>query len=111
MSVASHAKPIQFKAGVEAGNPRGSVSRSVIEYIRRATSEHGVSGAIDRAMEIGDKAPAHSLQNSEGNLVHLAIARLTVARLLRYVVDRLEGVETRRQRVKRRLASIGHGCV
>jgi hypothetical protein len=72
MPGSSHAKLLQFKARVEAGNPPGSVSRCVIEAIHRATAELAVSRATDRAMEVGDKASAYSLQSSEGNLVHLA---------------------------------------
>lgn len=63
------AKLDAFKADFEAGKPPYSVSRSVIETIRRATAELIASGAAKRAKKAGDVAPSFSLKDAEGNVV------------------------------------------
>jgi hypothetical protein len=63
------AKLDAFKADFEAGKPPYSVSRSVIETMRRATAELIASGVAKRAKKAGDVAPSFSLKDAEGNVV------------------------------------------
>jgi peroxiredoxin len=58
-----------FKADFEAGKPPYSVPYSVIEAMHRATAELIASGAADRALKAGDRAPSFALKDPEGNLV------------------------------------------
>jgi AhpC/TSA family len=66
------AKLDAFKADFEAGRPPYNVSRSVIEAMHRATAELIDSGAADRALKVGDKAPLFSLKDPDGNVVSSA---------------------------------------
>lgn len=66
------AKLDAFKADFEAGKPPYSVPRSVIETMHRATQELVSSGAAQRALKAGDKAPLFTLQDPEGNSVSSA---------------------------------------
>jgi peroxiredoxin len=66
------AKLDAFKADFEAGKPPYNVPRSVIETMHRATAELIASGAASRAKKAGDKAPAFSLKDPEGNIVSSA---------------------------------------
>ncbi len=61
-----------FKADFEAGKPPYSVPRSVIETMHRATAELIASGAANRALKVGDKAPHFSLKDPEGNIINSA---------------------------------------
>jgi peroxiredoxin len=61
-----------FKADFEAGKPPYSVPPSVIETMHRATAELIASGAADRALKVGDKAPDFTLNDSNGALVSSA---------------------------------------
>jgi peroxiredoxin len=61
-----------FKADFEAGKPPYNVPPSVIETMHRATSELIASGAATRALKAGDKAPAFTLKDPDGNLVSSA---------------------------------------
>ena len=63
------AKLDAFKADFEAGKPPYNVPRSVIETMHRATAELIASGAARRALKVGDKAPAFTLKDPEGNEV------------------------------------------
>jgi peroxiredoxin len=58
-----------FKADFEAGKPPYNVPHSVIETMHRATTELIASGAADRALKAGDRAPPFALPDPEGRLV------------------------------------------
>jgi peroxiredoxin len=66
------AKLDAFKADFEAGKPPYSVPRSVIETMHRATQELIASGAAQRALKAGDRAPSFTLKDPEGNSVSSA---------------------------------------
>lgn len=66
------AKLDAFKADFEAGKPPYNVPPSVIETMRRATAELKASGAAQRALKLGDKAPAFTLEDADGNEVRSA---------------------------------------
>jgi len=61
-----------FKVDFEAGKPPYNVSRPVIEAMHRATAELIASGAADRALKAGDRAPSFALKDPEGTLVQSA---------------------------------------
>lgn len=61
-----------FKADFEAGKPPYNVPSSVIDTMHRATSELIASGAATRALKAGDKAPAFTLKDPDGNQVSSA---------------------------------------
>lgn len=63
------AKLDAFKADFEAGKPPYSVPHSVIDVMRRATAELVASGAAERAVKAGDRAPSFALKDPEGKLV------------------------------------------
>lgn len=63
------AKLDAFKADFEAGKPPYNVPPSVIATMHRATDELIASGAAARALKAGDKAPAFTLKDPEGNEV------------------------------------------
>jgi len=63
------AKLDAFKADFEAGKPPYNVPHSVIETMHRATAELVASKAADKALKAGDKAPAFTLNDPEGNPV------------------------------------------
>lgn len=63
------AKLDAFKADFEAGKPPYKVPRAVIETMHRATAELKASGLAERAKKAGDKAPAFTLKDPEGNVV------------------------------------------
>jgi len=52
-----------FKVDFEAGKPPYNVSRPVIEAMHRATAELIASGAADRALKAGDRAPSFALMD------------------------------------------------
>lgn len=58
-----------FKADFEAGKPPYQVPYSVIETMRRATAELIASGAAQRALKAGEKLPAFTLSDPDGNAV------------------------------------------
>jgi len=66
------AKLDAFKADFEAGKPPYSVPRSVIDTMHRATKELIASGAAQRALKVGDRAPLFTLKDTEGNQVSLS---------------------------------------
>lgn len=61
-----------FKADFEAGKPPYNVPPSVIATMQRATAELIASGATQRALKAGDRAPAFTLSDAEGNTVSSA---------------------------------------
>ncbi len=66
------AKLDAFKADFEAGKPPYSVPRSVIETMHRATAELITSGAAQRALKAGDRAPSFTLKDADGKTVSLS---------------------------------------
>ncbi len=66
------AKLDAFKADFEAGKPPYNVPRSVIDVMHRATAELKASGAAERAVKVGDKAPSFTLNDPEGKPVSSA---------------------------------------
>ncbi|MET3723558.1 peroxiredoxin-like family protein [Sphingomonas trueperi] len=66
------AKLDAFKADFEAGKPPYNVPPSVIATMRRATAELIASGAAAEARKAGDKAPAFTLNDPDGNPVSSA---------------------------------------
>jgi len=63
------AKLDAFKADFEAGKPPYNVPPSVIETMHQATAELIASGAAAKALKAGDKAPAFTLKDSDGQPV------------------------------------------
>lgn len=63
------AKLDAFKADFEAGKPPYNVPYSVIETMHRATAELIALGVAERALKAGDKLPAFTLDDPEGNKV------------------------------------------
>ncbi|MGN8080825.1 peroxiredoxin-like family protein [Variovorax sp. 22077] len=61
-----------FKADFQAGKPPYNVPPSVIETMRRATAELIASGAAQKALKAGDKAPAFTLNDANGKPVSSA---------------------------------------
>ncbi|NVN10157.1 peroxiredoxin-like family protein [Nguyenibacter vanlangensis] len=66
------AKLDAFKADFEAGKPPYKVPYSVIEVMHRATAELVASGAAERALKAGDKAPSFTLNDPDGTPVSSA---------------------------------------
>jgi peroxiredoxin len=63
------AKLDAFRADLESGKPPYCVPHSVVEAMHRATAELKASGRAERAMKVGDRAPAFRLKDSESNVV------------------------------------------
>lgn len=61
-----------FKADFQSGKPPYNVPPSVIETMHRATAELIASGAAQKALKAGDKAPAFTLNDSDGKAVSSA---------------------------------------
>jgi peroxiredoxin len=61
-----------FKADFQSGKPPYNVPPSVIETMHRATAELIASGAAQKALKAGDKAPAFTLNDSDGKEVSSA---------------------------------------
>jgi peroxiredoxin len=72
MTMALQDKLDAFKANFEAGGPPYNAPAAVHEPMRRATAELIASGAARDALKVGDKAPAFTLQDAEGNEVSSA---------------------------------------
>ena len=66
------AKLDAFKADFEAGKPPYNVPPAVIETMHRATAALIASGAADKALKAGDKAPAFTLNDPDGRPVSSA---------------------------------------
>lgn len=58
-----------FKADFEAGKPPYHVPPEVIAVMHRATAELVASGAAQRALKAGDRAPTFTLPDADGTLV------------------------------------------
>lgn len=61
-----------FRADFQAGKPPYNVPPSVIETMHRATAELIASGAAQKALKAGDKAPAFTLNDPDGKPVSSA---------------------------------------
>jgi hypothetical protein len=61
-----------FKAKFESGAPPYNAPKTVIEVFHRATDELRQSGLAERALKAGDRAPAITLNNQDGNPVSSA---------------------------------------
>lgn len=66
------AKLDTFKADFEAGKPPYNVPQSVIDIMHRATKELIASGLAERALKIGDTAPAFVLADADGKTISSA---------------------------------------
>ncbi|MFZ0640881.1 MAG: hypothetical protein WAN33_08425 [Candidatus Acidiferrales bacterium] len=55
----------QFKKTFESGAPPYNAPREAIETMHRATAELKATGIEDRALKIGDRAPAFTLFNQD----------------------------------------------
>lgn len=66
------AKLDAFKADFEAGKPPYNVPAPVIEIMHRATADLIASGAAQRSLKAGDRIPAFTLSDPEGNPVSSA---------------------------------------
>ncbi len=66
------AKLDAFKVDFEAGKPPYNVPPSVIDTMHRATAELIASGAAAKALKAGDKAPAFTLDDPDGQPVSSA---------------------------------------
>jgi peroxiredoxin len=56
-----------MRASFESGGPPYNIPASVIETMHRATAELAASGAVERALKRGGKAPGFTLQDQAGN--------------------------------------------
>ena len=61
-----------FKAAFESGGPPYNASRERIEIMHRATDDLRRSGLAERALKVGDLAPAFELDNQDRQLVRSA---------------------------------------
>jgi len=58
-----------FKAAFESGAPPYNAPREAIQTMHRATEDLRRSGLAERALKVGDLAPAFELTNQDGELV------------------------------------------
>lgn len=56
-----------FTAELENGGPPYNIPRAVIDTLHRGTAELIASGAIERAVKAGDKAPPFLLKDADGH--------------------------------------------
>lgn len=63
------AKLDAFKAEIESGAPPYNVKASVVERMARAIAELVGSGAAERALKAGDRAPSFALADADGHTV------------------------------------------
>jgi hypothetical protein len=61
-----------FKATFESGAPPYNAPREAIETMHRATEDLRRAGLAERALKVGDVAPAFELTNQDGELVRSA---------------------------------------
>lgn len=61
-----------FKAKFESGAPPYNAPKTVIEIFHRATDELRQSRLAERALKTGDRAPAFTLNNQDGNSISSA---------------------------------------
>jgi len=62
----------EFKAQFESGGPPRNVPKAVVEIMHRGTEELRQSGLAERALKTGDRAPAFTLNNQDGNPISSA---------------------------------------
>ena len=62
----------EFKKAFESGAPPYNAPREAIETMHRATAELKASGLENRALKVGDRAPAYRLFNQDHVQVHSA---------------------------------------
>jgi hypothetical protein len=55
----------EFKKAFESGAPPYNAPREAIELMHRATAELKASGAEERALKAGDRAPSFTLFNQD----------------------------------------------
>ena len=55
----------EFKRSFESGAPPYNVPPEAIKIMHRATAELKASGAEDRALKVGDRAPSFTLFNQD----------------------------------------------
>jgi hypothetical protein len=58
-----------FKAQFESGGPPYNAPKAVIEVFHRATEDLRRSGLAERALKTGERAPAFTLNNQDGNSI------------------------------------------
>ena len=61
-----------YKAQFESGGPPQNAPKAVIEIFHRATEELRQSGLAERALKTGERAPAFTLNNQDGNSISSA---------------------------------------
>ncbi|MFW0759189.1 peroxiredoxin-like family protein [Pseudomonas sp. H11T01] len=61
-----------FKADFKAGKPPYNAPAEIHPVMERATAELIASGAAERALKVGDKAPLFTLKDPDGNAVSSA---------------------------------------
>lgn len=66
------AKLDAFKADFKAGKPPYNAPAEIHPIMERATAELIASGAADKALKVGDKAPLFTLKDPDGNPVSSA---------------------------------------
>ena len=59
-------KLAEFRRNFEAGRPPFNAPAHIHEPMHRATAELIASGAADKALKVGDKAPAFTLKDADG---------------------------------------------
>jgi hypothetical protein len=59
----------EFKAQFESGGPPYNAPKALIDIFHRATEELRRSGLAERALKAGDRAPAFTLNNQDGNSI------------------------------------------
>jgi hypothetical protein len=62
----------EFKKNFESGAPPYKATRDVVETMHRATAELKRSGAEQRALKVGDRAPEFTLFNQDHEQVSSA---------------------------------------
>ncbi|MCW1430656.1 peroxiredoxin-like family protein [Novosphingobium sp. JCM 18896] len=65
-------KLAEFRRNFEAGGPPYNAPAHIHPPMHRATAELIVSGAADKALKVGDRAPTFALNDPEGNPVSSA---------------------------------------
>ena len=55
----------EFKEAFESGAPPYNAPREAIETMHRATAELHASGLVNKALNVGDRAPQFSLFNQD----------------------------------------------
>ena len=61
-----------FKSQFESGGPPYNAPKAVIEVFHRATEDLRQSGLAEHALKTGERAPAFTLNNQDGNSISSA---------------------------------------